>query len=130
MSDGAIDNDFDAAEQSYDEQVDAALEGVRTEVVPGSVAFDIVTRQPVFVRQQVADDLEAYYEENGFDLQTYKMHPFLPGVDADNAAFECVFLPSSVEQTHKPGKTYDYPVGRLVPMPVEMAWNDAEVGSL
>lgn len=130
MTDGALDNDFDDAERSYDQQVTDALDGVRTDVVPGSVAFDIVTRQPVFVRQQVADTLEEYYEENGFDLLTYKMHPFLPGVDADNAAFECVFLPSSVEQTHKPGKTYDYPEGRLVPMPVEMAWSDAEVDSL
>jgi len=56
MTNGALDNDFDDAEQPYDQQVANALDGVRTEVIPDSVAFDIVTRQPVFIREQVAED--------------------------------------------------------------------------
>jgi len=130
MTDGAIDNDFDDAQTDYDDQLAAALEGVRTEVIPGSVALDLVTRQLLFIRREVAPTCREYYDENNFDLVTYKMHPYLPGVDAENTVYECVFLSTDAGQAHKPGKTYDYPEGRLLPLPSELAWEDAEVGSL
>ena len=47
---GAIDADFDDAELSYEQRVENALEDVRTEPVPGSLAIDLVTRQLLFVR--------------------------------------------------------------------------------
>lgn len=126
--DGAIDRDFDDAELSYDERVEQALEGVRTEPMAGDVVIDLVTRQVVFVHERVADTLEEYYEREGFDLATYKMHPFLP-VRPDDAVYECVFV-GGVDDLHKPGKTYDYPRGRLARIPVDLAWRDAEVGGL
>jgi len=127
---GAIDNDFSDSEQTYDERVADALADVRTDPIPGSVAFDLVTRQPLFVRDKVAETCREYYDAEGFDLVTYKMHPWLPGIGPDNAVYECVFLSESLQKVHKSGRTYDYPEGRLVPMPVEMAWTDDEVGEL
>lgn len=129
MSDGAIDADFDENERPYSEQVDAALEDVLTEPVEGGVAIDLVTRQVVYVRQRVADSLEEYYESEGFDLATYKTHPFLP-IRVDDAVFECVFCPADSERIHKPGKTYDFPRGRLATVPVDLAWRDVEVGDV
>jgi hypothetical protein len=129
---GAVDNDFDDAERSYVERVADATEGIQTEPVAGGLAFDLVTRQPLFVRQQVAGDLEEYYEREGFDLATYKMHPFLP-VTPDDAVFECVFISEiTAEGLHdwSSAKTYDYPAGRLAAVPIGQAWGDAEIGSL
>ena len=57
---GAIDNDFSDAERDYADRVADALEGIRTEPVAGSLAIDVVTRQLLFVRSKVADDLETY----------------------------------------------------------------------
>jgi hypothetical protein len=128
--DGAIDQDFDDAELSYAEQVEQALEGVNTDVLEGGVAIDLVTRQVVFVRQRVADTLAEYYEEEDFDLYTYKMHPYLPGIDVDNAAYECVYVDGNPQNAHKHSKTYDFPSARLMHLPVEMAWNNREVGDL
>lgn len=124
----AIDNDFDDAEQSYDEQLEAALEGINTEPIEGGIAIDLVTRQPLFIRRKVADSCREYYEAEGFDLATYNEHPFLP-VRPDDAVFECVFV-GGVEGGHKPGKTYDYPRGRLMTVPIDLAWRDAEVSDL
>ena len=130
MSDTAIDNDFDDAEQSYDEQLADALDGVQTEPMAGGVAIDLVTRQAVFVRREVAETCREYYVEEGFDLVTYKMHPWLPGIDAENAVYECVYLDGNPQNSHKPGRTYDFPAARLMHLPVEMAWDAYEVGSL
>jgi hypothetical protein len=127
---GAIDQDFDDAEMSYEEQVEQALDGVNTDVLEGGVAIDLVTRQVVFVRQRVADTLEEYHEEEDFDLYTYKMHPYLPGIDADNAVYECVYVDGNPQNAHKPGKTYDFPEARLIPLPVDLAWRDAGVDAL
>lgn len=130
MSDSAIDTDFDEAEQSYDERVAAALADVRTEPIRGSVAIDLVTRQAVFVRDQVTETCREYYDAEGFDLVTYKMHPWLPGIGPENAVYECVYVDGNPQNAHKPGKSYDFPSARLMPLPVEQAWNDAEVGDL
>ena len=127
---GAIDADFDDAELSYEERVANALEGARTEPVAGGVAIDIVTRQAVFVRQQKYDSLEAHYEAEGYDLATYKMHAYLPGINVDNAVYECVYVDGNPQNAHKPGKTYDFPSARLMHLPVEQAWGDMEVGDV
>ena len=129
MSDGAIDSDFDDAERSYDEQVADALSDVRTEVVPGSVAIDIATRQLVFVREESYESCRDHYAAEGYDLCTYKTHPWL-GVTPDDRVFEVAFLDSNPSEVHKTGRTYDYPESRLVPVPVEQAWNDASVDDL
>ena len=127
---GAIDADFDDAELSYEQRVANALDDVQTDPVSGGVAIDIVTRQPVFVRQCTYDSLEAHYEAEGYDLATYKMHAFLPGVDTDNAVYECVYVDGNPQNAHKPGKTYDFPSARLMHLPVEQAWGDMEVGDV
>ena len=126
----AIDNDFDESEIAYDEQLENALEGVQTKPFKGGVAIDLVTRQAVFVKGKAADTCRDYYESEGFDLVTYKMHPWLPGIGPDNTVYECVYLDGNPQNAHKPGKTYDFPEARLMHLPIEMAWTDAEVGSL
>jgi len=130
MTDGAVDNDYSDAKRSYEDRVADALADVQTEPMIGGVAIDLVTRQAMLVRQRVADTLGEYYERENFDLLTYKMHPYLPGVGADNAVYECVYIDGNPQNAHKPGKTYDFPAGRLIHFPVEQAWNDASVGSL
>lgn len=129
MSDGAIDADFDDAERSYEEQVDAALEGVQTEVMPGDVAIDLVTRQTLFVRGVEYDSLEEHYNEEGYSLLLYNEHPFLPGVTLENRVLECVFV-EGPKGIHNQSRTYSYPEGRLMRVPADLAWRDAEVGSL
>ena len=132
MTDGAIDQEFDEAEQSYAERVEAALEGIQTEPVQGGIAVDMVARQLLFVRKEVAEDLEAYYEAEGFDLATYGPHPWLP-VSIDDEVYECVYLSDvSIEglASWDSKKTYDFPAGRLAPVPVHMAWGDVEVEGL
>lgn len=127
---GAVDNDYDDAERSYAEQVADAVEGVQTDPMQGGVAIDIVTRQAVFVRQKKADTLAEYYDAEGFDLYTYKMHPYLPGIDVENAVYECVYLDGNPQNAHKPGKTYDFPSARIMHYPAEQAWGNDGVGGL
>lgn len=128
MSEGAIDHEFDENERSYDERLADALEGIQTDPMAGGVAFDLVTRQPLFVRSKVADSLAEYYAAEGFDLATYKMHTYLP-VRPDDAVYECVFL-GDLDSLHTSRKTYDFPRGRLAHVPVENAWTDSEVGDV
>lgn len=54
MANGAIDNEFDAAERSAEERLTAGVADVPTEPQPGGVAFDLVLRQPVYIRAIVA----------------------------------------------------------------------------
>lgn len=130
MTNGAIDSDFDDAEQTYDERVADALADVPEGLVEGGVAIDLVTRQSVLVRRRVADTCREYYDAEGFDLVTYKMHPFLPGIGPDNAVYECVYLDGNPQNAHKPGRSYDFPSARLMHYPAEMAFGAYEVGSL
>jgi hypothetical protein len=130
MTDGAIDNEFDDGEQSYEEQLADALEGVQREPVVGGIAIDLVTRQAMLVREQVAETCRDYYREEGFDLVTYKMHPWLPGIGPENPVYEAVYLDGNPQNAHKPGKCYDFPSARLMHYPAEMAWDAYEVGSL
>lgn len=125
MTDGAIDADFDDAERSTREQLlNELAESAPTEPMEGGIVIDLVTRQPLFVRRRVADDLAEYYDREGFDLLTYKSHPYLP-VTVDDPVFECVFIPRSAEQAHSVGQTYDYPRGRLMMVPIHEAWGDS-----
>jgi hypothetical protein len=86
---------------SFEEDVEAQLSGRQTEPVAGGVAIDLVTRQPLFVRQVKYDDLREHYREEGYNLLTYKTHPYLP-VTADDAVYECVFISRDPESAHKP----------------------------
>lgn len=125
MTDGAIDQDWSEAERdARDQLLDDKPDVV--EPMEGGLAFDLVTRQLLFVRQRVADDLVEYYEAESFDLLNYKMHPYL-GVAIDDAVFECVFLSDiNAEGLHdvSSSNTYDYPTGRLAVVPIHEAWND------
>lgn len=127
---GAVDNDYDDAERSYTDQLDDALADVPQRPMAGGVAIDLVTQQAVFVREQVAETCADYYEAEDFDLVTYKMHPWLPGIGPENAVYECVYLDGNPQNAHKPGKTYDFPQARLMHLPVEMSWDAYEVGDL
>lgn len=120
---GAIDNDWSEAERSTREVLEAAVEDLDRELSAGSIALDLVTRQPLFVHEQVADDLVEYYEREEFDLFSYKTHPYLP-ISLDDRVFECVFISGEPQQAHNAGKTYDYPEGRLMKLPIEEAWAD------
>lgn len=129
MPDGAIDRDYDENERPYAEQVAAALEGVQTELMPGDVAIDLVTRQTLFIRGVEYDSLEAHFEDNGFCLATYNEHPFLPGVNLDNRVLECVFV-EGPKGAHNQNGTYSYPEGRLMRVPVDLAWREEEIGDV
>jgi len=122
---GAIDNEFSDAEADAAEQLAASVEDLHTEPIRGGIAIDLVTRQPLFVRRVVADTVVEYFEREGFNLLEYKSHPYLP-VRADDTVYECVFVPRSAEKAHNIGGTYDYPRGRLMHVPVEGAWGDAD----
>ncbi|EMA69151.1 hypothetical protein C461_03212 [Halorubrum aidingense JCM 13560] len=129
---GAIDADFDDAEISYEQRVANALEDVRTEPVPGSLAIDLVTRQLLFVRAKVADTLGEYYEQENFDLATYGPHPWLP-VDVDDAAYECYYINDlSLDGLDDLAdlKDYAFPAGRLAVVGVEQAWAEGGVGDV
>ena len=120
------------SDTSYEERVADALEGVNNDPMQAGIAFDLVTRQPLYIRRTVADSLAEYYESEGFDLQTYKMHAFLP-VRSDDSVFECIFLSDiTAESLHQWGdeQTYDFPRGRLATVPIDMAFRDVEVGDV
>lgn len=59
--DGAIDSGFEESELSTHETLRNDQPDM-TEPVAGGLAFDLVTRQVLFVRRVVADDLAEYYE--------------------------------------------------------------------
>lgn len=124
MSGGAIDNDWSDSERATREVLESAVEDLDRELSAGSIALDLVTRQPLFVHEQVADDLVEYYEREEFDLFSYKTHPYLP-VSLDNRVFECVFISGDPQQAHNAGKCYDYPEGRLMKLPIAEAWDDS-----
>jgi hypothetical protein len=116
MADGGVQQ-----REEFEADVEAQLGSTQTEPMAGGVAIDLVTRQPLFVRQVKYDDLREHYREEGYNLLTYKTHPFLP-VTADDKVYECVFVNGDPERAHKVGDTYDFPEGRLMHFPVEQAW--------
>lgn len=116
--------DKGALDHGFDDSVRLGLDAsIQTEPMAGGVAIDLVTRQPLFVRRIVVEDLWEYYELEGFDLASYKTHPYLP-VREDDTVYECVFVSGDPQGAHKPGDTYDFPRGRLMHYPIEQAWGD------
>lgn len=95
-----------------------------TEPVPGGLAYDLVTRQLLFIRRQVSENLVDYMLEESFDLLNYNEHPYLP-VQPGDAVYECVFLADVTAKTlddWADADTYDFPRGRLAVVPVQEAW--------
>lgn len=126
MSGGAIDNEFEDAEKDAEtlltEHLDNSDGLEHAALQSGDIAFDLVTRQPLFVAGRKADTLVEYFKDEEFDLLTYKQHKFLP-VRIDDPVFECVFI-GDIEGLHSFSDTYDYPAGRLARVPVYMAGGD------
>lgn len=123
MPEGAVDSDFDDAALEAEELV-GPDDDVQTEPIAGGLAFDLVTRQPLFVRRVVADTIVEYYDDEEFDLANYKCHPYLP-VREDDTVYECVFVSEiTADDLHNwdSSKTYDYPRGRLAHVPLEESW--------
>lgn len=122
---GAIDRDFDDAERDARDQITDRLAEHNRTVEARDVAIDLVYHRPVFVRRSVADSCVAYWEDGrDFDLTTYKAHPYLP-VTPDDTVFECVYIPTKPgDVRHDPAdKTYDFPAGRLMRVPVEYLYD-------
>jgi hypothetical protein len=127
MPEGALDNDFDEAAVPAREQL-LADQPELTAPVAGGLAVDLVTRQLLFVRREVAPDLPTYYDEEDFDLLNYGPHPYLP-VTVDDAVLECVYIDDvGVQDLDGLGdsKTYDFPRGRLAAVPIQEVWADAD----
>lgn len=120
MSEGAIDRDWSESERSTEETLAAAVEETGREPETGGVAVDLVTRQPLFIRSIAADTVVEYYEQEEFDLLSYKTHPYLP-VRMDDTVYNCVYITGNPEQAHKIGNEYAFPRGRLMTVPV---WGD------
>lgn len=132
MSSGAIDNDFDAAEQTPAERLAASFKGdvgdvpTHRDLGAGDLALDLQTRQLLYVRRQVAESVVDYYEVEDFDLASYECHPWLP-VRSSDPVLECVYVNDVTADTlNKRGKSYDFPAGRLARVPVELAWSGAD----
>lgn len=123
---GAIDQGFAEAELSARERLANDAPDTPTAPIEGGIALDLVTRQILFVRREVAPNLAEYYEAEEFDLLNYGVHPFLP-VSVEDRALECVFLSDitaeSLGKFGENGKTYDFPEGRLAHVPIERTWH-------
>jgi hypothetical protein len=127
MPEGALDNDFDETAVPARKQL-LADQPELTAPVAGGLAVDLVTRQLLFVRREVAPDLPTYYDEEDFDLLNYGPHPYLP-VTVDDAVLECVYIDDvGVQDLDGLGdsKTYDFPQGRLAAVPIQEVWADAD----
>lgn len=119
---GAIDNEWDESEKSGEETMLSKVREKDHALTAGSVAIDLVTRQPLYIHEKSAEDIVEYYEREGFDLFSYKSHPYLP-VSLDDQVFECVFIGNDPQTAYNVGKTYDFPEGRLMKVPLAEAWD-------
>lgn len=121
---GAIDHQFEDAERSPQEQIEAALADVNREPQAGDVVIDLVYHRPMYVKGVEAATCYEYWEYADFDLTTYKAHPYLP-VEADDTVLTCVYIPTKpgdVTHDRDKGKSYDFPAGRLMRVPLELIW--------
>lgn len=120
---GAVDHDYDESELSASEQLAGAVADMdgrgHDRLQAGDIAIDLVSRQPLYVRERVAETVVDYYDAEGFDLATYKQHHYLP-VRTSDPVFECVFI-GGLDDLHRFSDTYSYPAGRLARVPVELA---------
>lgn len=114
---GAIDNSFSDAEREIRETMIEKYEEYNTEPMIGDVCIDLVTRQPLYVIDVVAESLPEYFDRKSFDLLNYNQHPYMP-ISIDDTVYTCVFI-NKLESVHSERKTYDYPRGRLCRVPVE-----------
>jgi hypothetical protein len=121
--DGAVDNDYDDAEQSAREFLEGELAALgvpqHDAIAPGDVVIDLVTRQPLYVQSISAPTVVEHYEREGFDIASYKTHPWLP-VTLDDSVYECIYI-GDIDGLHSFSDTYDMPGGRLARVPVELA---------
>ena len=121
--DGAVDHHYDEATRDSEMVLAENLADTAGDehalLKPGDIAIDLVTRQPLYVADRVADTLPEYHADEGFDLLTYKQHAYLP-VRMDDPVFECVFV-GGLDDLHSFSDTYSYPAGRLARVPVELA---------
>jgi len=123
---GAVDHDYDDAALSAREQLTQDRPETAGEIVVRGLAFDLVTRQVLFVGDCVAEDLVEYYEREEFDLLNYGVHPWLP-VTIDDAVFSCVYVGDVTAESLGDvvdANQYDFPRGRLASVPVHLAWGD------
>lgn len=128
MPEGAVDHDFDDAERPPAARLAESFEDTvgdrdtHRDLSPGDYAIDLVTRQLLYITDQPAESLVEYYDEEDFDLASYKQAPWLP-VRSNDPVFTCEFVSTSIKDVHKAGdsgKDYDYPAGRLAgPIPLE-----------
>lgn len=124
-ADGRSDTDSDTdGFNEYLDLVEDKLTNVPTDPAPGGIAIDMITRQPLYVHRVVATSLYEYWEQTdrSFDLLTYKQHPFLP-VTVDDDVYECVYI-NNAKGVHQHRKTFDFPRGRLITVPISFGWND------
>ena len=121
---GAVDNDYDDAVIDFDEDTKEELGPMVREFWPEErpeIALDLVTRQPLVVIGVTADSVVDHWNDTGFNLLTYKGHRYLP-VSRDDTVYKCVFIPRKAKDVHTAKKTYDFPRGRLMRVPIEQAW--------
>jgi hypothetical protein len=90
-----------------------------SDIRAGDIVIDLVEGRPLYVRKCKGTAVDVF-ENESFDLTTYKVHPWLP-IDATDDVFECVFLPTKPADIPASEKeqTYSYPRGRLARVPVE-----------
>jgi hypothetical protein len=124
--DGAIDSTFDESERTDREQLQSRIDEHPTEVQAGDVVIDMVEDRPLYVRRKAAESAVEYYGDADFDLVTYKSHKWLP-ITPDDAVFDCVFLPTHLNDipSRQSDKSYTYPRGRLARVPIEYLWDSS-----
>jgi hypothetical protein len=117
---GAIDNTFDESERKAHDRLTDSLSQFPRQVQPGDIVIDLVQGRPLYVSRVRADTAVEYFDDEDFDLTTYKVHPWLP-IRPDDTIFECVFVPTKPQDipADPADKTYDYPSGRLARIPIE-----------
>lgn len=108
------------AQAQLEQNIKEATGGYHAVPRAGDIAIDLVTRQVVYVESVLADTVVEYFEAEGFDLWSYKAHPYLP-VRHDDTVYGVVYVERSLEKLHDAGKIYPTPRGRLARVPVELA---------
>jgi len=107
------------AERALQEHIDEYPAVIR----PGDVVIDLVEGRPLYVHERKGTAVDVF-ENESFDLTTYKSHPWLP-IGPHDDVFECVFLPTKPSglPTEKKSQTYSYPRGRLARVAVEYLYD-------
>lgn len=123
--DGAVDHTFDDAERDPREQIVDKLATYNRDLRPTDIAIDVVQGRPVFIKKQAAATAADYFAREDFDVATYKTNPFLP-VRPDDPVLTAVYVPTKAQDVpseRKGNRTYDFPRGRLMRVPIEWLWD-------